>query len=460
MTTALALTGNALASLSPEERDEFVNSLSAEEAELLIDDWSFWARETQMPPDHLKFTIWAIVAGRGFGKTRSGAEFIKDRVRKGFRRISLVAPTASDARDIMVDGESGILNLRWRADERPRYQGSRRRVIWPNGAVALMFTADEPERFRGYQHEVVWADELGSWRYPESWDQIMFGLRLGSWPHVCVTTTPKPVPMVIKMIKGAKRVADCKAGKFVHTVIATGSTYENRANLAPQFFSEVTKRYEGTRLGRQELYAELLEDVPGAMWTSALIDKYRIFSLKDVPPLVRIVVGVDPGAVSTEGAADTGIVIVGRALNGHYYVLSDNSVTGTPSVWGTRCVDAYDFHAADAIVPERNNGGEMVEHTIRSCAIGREIRVKPVWASRGKMTRAEPVSALYEKGMVHHVGYFPEMESQMTTWVPDAGGASPDRMDALVWAISDLMTTATVPLIGPITSSASSPYSV
>jgi phage terminase large subunit-like protein len=452
--------GEKLAALPPELRSEFLTGLSSTEADALLDDWQFWARPPQLPPDHVEFTIWAIIAGRGFGKTRSGAEFIKDRVRRGFRRLSLIAPTTADARDIMVDGESGILNLHWRKDERPKYQASRRRIIWPNGAIAMMFTADEPERFRGYQHEVFWADELASWRYAESWDQLMLGLRLGTWPHGCVTTTPKPVPMLHALLKRAVEVPQLRAGQPVHTAISRGSTYENRANLAPQFFSEITSRYEGTRLGRQELHAEMLIDVPGALWTASLIDQHRVLSLHDVPPLTQVAIGVDPGVSNSESAAETGIIVVGRASNGHYYVISDDTATGSPHVWGTACITAYDTHRADAIAPEKNNGGDMVAHTIRSCAIGREINVKPQWASRNKITRAEPVSALYEQGRVHHVGYFGALESQMCTWVPALGLASPDRMDALVWAMTYLMDNKSVPLVAPVGTDAVSPYNV
>jgi phage terminase large subunit-like protein len=338
---------------------------------------------------------------------------------KRYAYVNLIGATADDARDIMIQGESGILAI-CPADERPRYMKSDRLLIWPIGARSLIFTADEPERLRGKQSEKLWADELGAWRYEESWHQAMMGLRLGDSPQAVVTTTPRPI----------KIVRDLIADKRNH--VTRGTTYDNRANLSPGFFQYVIKRYEGTRLGRQELNAEILDDVPGALWKRSLIEQTRV---RQHPDLVRIVVAIDPAATSTEESDQTGIVVAGKDADGHGYVLADLSLQGTPAEWAKAAILAYRTHKADRIIGEVNNGGEMVEHTLRTVDVS--IPYTAVHASRGKQTRAEPISALYEQGMVHHVGAFPELEDQMCTWLP--GEKSPDRMDALVWAFTELI---------------------
>jgi len=333
--------------------------------------------------------------------------------------VNFIGATADDARDIMVQGESGILAICPTA-ERPRYLKSERRLVWPNGAQSLIFTADEPERLRGKQSMKLWAEEIAAWRYEEAWHQAMMGLRLGDSPQAVVTTTPRPI----------KIVRDLVADKRNH--VTRGTTYDNRGNLAPGFFSYVIKRYEGTRLGRQELNAELLDDVPGALWKRGAIDQTRV---NRHPPLVRIVVAIDPAASSTIDADETGIVAAGIGRDGHGYVLEDRSLQGTPAEWARAAVAAYTSLQADRIVGEVNNGGEMVGFTIQT--IDSTVSYKAVHASRGKATRAEPISALYERGLVHHVGSFPQLEDQMCTWLP--GEDSPDRMDALVWALTELM---------------------
>ena len=359
-----------------------------------------------------------MLAGRGFGKTRSGAEYVQEMARLGrARHIALVAPIASDARDVMVEGESGILSIA--PDSfRPKYEPSKRRLTWPNGAMATTYSADEPERLRGPQHDLAWADEIASWRYPEAWDMLMFGLRKGEAKAV-VTTTPKPVKVLRELIE------------LSSTVVVKGSSYENRDNLAPAFFDKIIRKYEGTRLGRQELYAELLDDVPGALWVRTDIETSRV---ADCPDLLRIVVAVDPEATSTEESSETGIIVAGKGEDGHGYILEDLTIRETPDRWARVVVGAYHKWQADRVVAETNQGGEMVEAVIRTVDVN--IPYKGVHASRGKVARAEPIAALYEQGRVHHVGTFELLEDQCCTYVP--GEKSPDRMDALVWALTEL----------------------
>lgn len=404
----------------PQVREAFLNKLTESELETLAYDWTFWARDKQRLPD-APFFIWLILAGRGFGKTRTGAETVRQWV-KDNAFVNLIGATADDARDIMIEGESGILAI-CPKDERPLYVPSKRRLEWQNGATSLIFTADEPERLRGKQHYKIWADELGAWRYPEAWEQAMFGLRLGDSPQGIVTTTPKPTKLLLDLIKDERNI------------ITSGTTYENRANLAAGFYEYVIKKYEGTRLGRQELNAELLTDVPGALWKREDIDRDRVSKPPDT--LSRVVVGVDPTATATGDEA--GIITAGR--NGDdYYTLADDSIQGSPQVWASRAVRAYHAHKADCIVAEKNNGGEMVEAVIKQ--VDSTVNVRLVWASRGKATRAEPVSALSEQGRDHHVGIFPYLEDELCMWLP--GDDSPNRLDAKVWAITDLMNIGTL----------------
>ena len=345
--------------------------------------------------------------------------------------MALVAPTGADVRDVMVEGESGIMATSppWFT---PTYQPSIRRLTWPNGAIATTYSADEPERLRGPQHDGAWADELAAWRYPEAWDQLMFGLRLGADPRCVVTTTPKPTPLIKDL-----RARD---GGAVH--ITRGSTYDNVANLAPQFIDDIIAKYEGTRLGLQELYAEVLDDSDNALWRREWFDVTR---KAEAPELERIVVAIDPAASKTMESDETGIVVSARGADGRGYVLADRSGRYSPDGWAREAIRAYlEFHA-NVIVAERNNGGEMVEHTIRTAAqqmrdqTGGTVPVKTVWASQGKMARAEPVAALYEQGRVSHVGMLTQLESQCCTWEPSSGDRSPDRLDALVWGLSELL---------------------
>jgi phage terminase large subunit-like protein len=363
-----------------------------------------------------------VQAGRGFGKTRLGAEWILEQVREGkAKRIALIAPTAADTRDVMVEGESGILSVA-RDGERPLYEPSKRRLTWPNGAVATTYSADEPERLRGPQHDCLWGDEPASWRRPETWDMAMFGLRLGDDPRALVTGTPKPVRLIREL-----RALET-------TVVTRGRTLDNAANLAPQFLDSIVAKYQGTRLGQQELEGELLDDTPGALWQWGMFATPE-FRLEHAPPLKRLVVGVDPAASSHEDSDETGIVAAGLGADGRGYVLADASLRGTPNEWARTVAGLYSSLRADKVIAERNNGGEMVASVMRTVAPN--MPVETVWASRGKRTRAEPIAALYEQNKVSHVGLFTELETQLTSWMP--GESSPDRLDALVWALSELM---------------------
>jgi predicted phage terminase large subunit-like protein len=335
--------------------------------------------------------------------------------------VNLIGATADDARDVMIEGESGILEI-CPPGERPEYLPSKRRLEWPNGAKSLIFTADEPERLRGKQHQRLWGDELAAWRYQESFDQAMFGLRLpGQSVRALFTTTPKPVRAVRDLL-----AAD-------GCVITRGTTYENAANLAPEYIQQVVRRYEGTRLGRQELLGELLDDVPGALWNRPRLDELRV---RTAPEMRRVVVALDPAMTSGDDADETGIIVAGKGEDGDAYILADLSGRYTPMAWARRAIDAYAEYRADRIVAEVNAGGEMVEHTLRT--VDATIPYRAVHASRGKRIRAEPVAALYEQGKAHHVGSFPALEDQMCGFTPDGYDGSPDRVDALVWALTEL----------------------
>lgn len=407
--------------LSLEERKARIASLTDREPAAIIYNWDFWARPSQkLPPGDWR--VWLIRAGRGFGKSRVGAETIRI-WQRNFPIVNLIGATADDARHIMDEGESGILAV-CPPQERPQYQGSKRQLLWPNGVKSLIFTADEPDRLRGKQHYKLWCDELASWRYPdEAWNQAMLGLRLGFSPQAVVTTTPKPLKL-IKELRAAPT-----------TFETHGTSYENRVNLAPAFLGQIISKYEGTRLGRQELNAELLEDNLGALWHHDQIEKLRV---EKAPDLNRIVIGVDPAVRSGENSAETGIAVAGRGREWppHFYVLSDLSLRGSPDSWAERAVHAYRTHRADRLVGEMNNGGDLVEAVLRTKDL--LFAYKGVHASRGKLTRAEPVAALYEQGRVHHVGTFGTLEDQMCDFDPNAAQKSPDRMDALVWALWEL----------------------
>lgn len=371
-----------------------------------------------------------MLAGRGFGKTRTGAEWVRNKVEtEQCGRLAFVAKDPGEARDVMIEGESGILEISppW---FRPKYEPSKKRLTWPNGAIATIYSSEEPEELRGPQHDGAWVDELLKFKTQvEVWDQLGYGLRLGANPQVCITSTPRPTKTLQLILKDPM------------TVNTGGSTYENLSNLSP-IYKSIIRRHEGTRLGRQELNAEILDDIPGALWTYKRLDQLR---LSAVPcELVRVVVGVDPAVKSNEEAADTGIIVAGLGADGHGYVLTDATLHDTPEKWARRAIQRLEDYSGDRIIAEVNNGGDLVETVLRS--IDRSVPYRAVHASRGKRTRAEPISSLYEQGRIHHVGSFPELEDQMCTYDPLNSKDSPDRMDALVWAFTDLFNRGAVDL--------------
>jgi phage terminase large subunit-like protein len=398
------------------------------------------ARHDQRPPEG-DWRHWLLRGGRGSGKTRTAAEFVRHRVEAGqARHVALVGDTVKDVRTIMIEGPSGLLAISppWFT---PVYEPSKAQVTWPNGAVATIYSAEKPEQLRGPQFHLVWPDELAKWSHnqQETWDQIQFALRMKvePRPQAVITTTPQPTETFKSILRDPR------------TVWTKARTADNARHLDPDFLRYIHQKYGNTRLGLQELDAELLEDTPGALWKSILIDPYRLEKVPWGVNLIRVVVGVDPGAGSSdpESGAETGIVIAGRGDDGHGYVLGDWSLKGSPQGWGKKVLEAYQAYQADRVAAEVNNGGDMVEANLRAIQAdpgvhpsGASIAFKKLWASRGKVTRAEPVVSLYEQGRIHHVGpreVYANLESQMTTWVPSQ--RSPDRMDALVWTLYELL---------------------
>ena len=415
-----------------------LSSLSEQELAELKWHWRFWARPNQISPEGL-WNTWLVLAGRGFGKTRMGSEWIRENVcgasplappPSGFARIALVAETAADARDVMVLGDSGILASHPK-DFRPEWSPTNRRLTWPNGVQAWVYNATEPDQLRGPQHHAAWVDELAKFRYmQEIWDQLQFGLRLGEHPRALVTTTPRPMPLIKRLVNDPD------------TRVSRGATLDNQANLAVNTVKQLYERYGGTRLGRQELAGEILTDIPGALWNRDMIDSCR---LNEVPAdLERVYVAVDPAVTNTEDSDEHGIVVVGLARDSEGYargyVLADGSCRGNPEEWARKAVSMYRLWSADKIIAEKNQGGLMVESTLK--AVDRSVPVELVTATRGKVVRAEPISALYEQGRIHHVGRFDVLEDQMCLfsidYVRNAANGSPDRVDALVWGLTKI----------------------
>lgn len=388
------------------------------------------SRANQRPPIDDLWDWWLLLAGRGYGKTRTGSEYSIEQARH-LERGALIAPTAADARDIMVEGESGILACA-PATFRPTYYPSKRRLEYPNGATQTLYSADEPDRLRGPQHHYFWADELAAWRYLQyAWDMLQMGMRLGTHPRGCITTTPRPLPLIKEMLKNSR------------CTVVRGSTYENLANLAETFRRTVLDRYEGTTLGRQELDAEVLEDLPGALVARALIDRTRV-TPDEVPELISIVVGMDPAGTGT--GDETGLVVTGWGVDQHHYVLADASAKKTPDQAARAAFALREQYGAAHVIVEDNNGKDWIGEVLKR--VWRDMQptgdttpppVRTVWASQGKKLRAQPVGMLYEQGRVHHVGSLPELEDQLTTWIPEEDPKSPDRLDALVHAITHHM---------------------
>jgi phage terminase large subunit-like protein len=383
-------------------------------------EWNH-ARADQRPPTDPDWLVWLLKSGRGSGKTRTGTE-MTHRVIEKVPRIALIGATGADVRDIMLEGESGILNV-YPPGKKPVHEPSKRRVTFHNGAVATLFSAEEPDRLRGPEHYWAWCDEAAHWALVQQvWDNLLFGLRLGAKPRIVVTTTPKPRPWLKALMKDPT------------TRMSVASTYDNLANLSSVYRDIIIPKYEGTRLGRQELNAEVLEDVEGALWNWDMIESLRF---TDAPEhMDRIVVAVDPAGSKKKKNDETGIVVVGRSGD-HFYVLADRSGHYSPNGWARAVMAAYDEFSADAVIAETNFGGEMVTSNLR--AADSFPRIQEVNAKRGKALRAEPVVGQYERKLVHHPhDGLPELESQMTEWVPYEDTDSPDRVDALVYGVTHL----------------------
>ena len=417
----------ALCELTPAERAKLLARLSEKQCEELYYDWSLWARPEQTPPPG-DWVYWLILAGRGAGKTRAGAEAVRLWT-KSFALVNLIGATHDDVRDAMVLGESGLMAICPKA-ERPRYARASSRLAWPNGAVSLLFSADEPDRLRGKQHMKLWCDELAAWRHPDAFDQALLGLRLGDKPQAVVTTTPRPTKIIKQLVEDK------------NAIVTRGSTFDNLHHLAQAFIDRITARYAGRAIGRQELFAEIVEEAPGALWTRALIERQRR-PPGFVPSDYReIAIGVDPPAKSGANADECGIVVVGKTAAGEIHALADLTSQGeTPGRWAARVASAFRRFKADRVVVETNNGGDMVVAVLRQS--DPNLPVRAVTATRGKFLRAEPVAAAYERGIVFHLGGFGALEDQLCALTPDfdarAAGFSPDRADALVWAVADLL---------------------
>ena len=404
--------------LNESERNNFLNSLTEQELRQLEYDWDFWARPQQKIPKG-DWSTWLILSGRGWGKTRTGAETVKQWVEDGVRRIALVAETPADARDAMIEGESGILNV-FPPDKKPIYESSKRRVTFHTGATAIIYSGANPDQLRGPQHEKAWCDELAAWDYPEeTWSNLDMGLRLGDNPQTVVTTTPRPIKIITELLEEDS------------TYLTKGSTYDNKANVSEKFIKKMEQRYEGTRLGRQELYAEVLTDNPGALWS------YDMFNyMKEIPQLSRVVVAIDPAVTSNDKSDETGIIVAGRDKQGLGYVLDDYTCRKSPNEWATIAIRAYQKYEADYVVAEVNQGGDMIKSILSSQS--KNIPYKQVRATRGKQVRAQPVSMLYEQGKIFHKKSFKELEDQLCSWSPEDKD-SPDRLDALVWGFTELL---------------------
>ena len=385
----------------------------------MADDWQSEVSKNQRLPDG-DWLYWLILAGRGFGKTRTVSETVRTWIKQGFNYVNLIGATADDVRTIMVEGPAGILSC-CPNSERPEYLKRSYELRWKNGAISLLFSAEEPDRLRGKQHMKLACDEIAAWREPDAWDQALLGLRLGSRPQAVVATTPRPTKIIRELVANPR------------THVVRGSTYDNKSNLSGAFISQIIQKYEGTRMGRQELNAEILDNVIGALWSRKLLDETRRAA---APALSRIVVAIDPSVSNGEGSNECGIVVAGLGVDNHGYILADDSAVMAPIEWARKAVQLYRYWGADRIIAEANQGGALIENTIR--AVDANVAFKAVHASRGKITRAEPIAALFETGRAHLVGTFPMLEDQLCTF--SAGSSDlPDRLDALVWGLTELM---------------------
>ena len=393
------------------------------DARILRLEWIHLARPKQLTPKG-DWSIWLILAGRGWGKTLTGAQDMAwFALNNPDSRLAIVAPTFADGRDTCIERESGLLSI---MDEKiiANYNRSLCEIVLHNGSRFKTFSADTPERLRGPQHHRVWCDELGSWKYTETWDQMMFGLRLGEPPKVVVTTTPKPIPLIKDLLKRKD------------TYTTTGSTFENKDNLAEASLSQLKEKYEGTRLGRQELYAEVLEDVEGSLWSRDMIESSMIRYNEKLPSFKRIVIAVDPAVTANKRSDETGVVVCAEDFQGKYYILNDLSGKYSPDAWAKKVVEAYESYKADKVIAEVNNGGDLVERVVKT--VDRNVNYKSVRATRGKFVRAEPIAALYEQKRVRHLNRFNLLEDQLCSYNPEITSQSPDRLDALVWGLTEL----------------------
>ncbi|MFN3623856.1 MAG: DNA-packaging protein [Hyphomicrobium sp.] len=427
------------ASRSVGKLSEDLSEFTADELRLILAHWPLWARDDQLPPPMREtgeaWRVWLILGGRGAGKTRAGAEWITAKAlgrtsdgSPAAGRIALVGETLLDVRRVMIEGVSGLLAVS-RPGERPHFEPSKGQLTFASGAIAQVFSAEDPDSLRGPQFDAAWCDEVAKWRHPErTWDMLQFALRIGAAPQMVATTTPRATAFVKRLIadKG--------------TVVTRASTADNADNLAPAFIDEMMRRYAGTALGRQELNGEIIDDTSGALWRRDWIEEHRV---RAAPELGEIVVAVDPPVTATAESDACGIVIAGRGDDGRAYVLADRTLQGRePQIWARAVIAAYRDFLADRVVAEVNQGGDLVVSVLRQ--IDENVAVRQVRATRGKWLRAEPVAALYAEGRVAHVGVFEELEDQMRVFGADglAKGRSPDRLDALVWALTDLMIDA------------------
>ena len=425
--------------LHPQAPDVWSAALTPEKWCEIRYNWAAHARDDQLAPvftdKGTRWHTWLVLGGRGSGKTRTGAEWVRAQVEwelpladRRARRIALVADTIAQVRSVMIEGVSGLLSV-YPPDQRPKLEASKNQLVWPNGAIAQMFAADDPDSLRGPQFDAAWCDELCKWRTPDyAWDTLQFSLRLGRWPQCVITTTPRAIPLL-------KKIMDDPA-----TATTRSRTADNATRLAPAFLAEMERRYGDTLIGRQELEGEIVEERLTGLWKRSWIDQGRLAAR---PELTRIVVAVDPPVTATAGSDSCGIIVAGLGIDKRAYVIGDRTVQGRePTVWAKAAVAAYHDTEADAVVVETNQGGDLLVQMFKS--IDARVPVKKVYASRGKYSRAEPVAALYAEGRAAHVGTFPELESQMCDFAADglAHGKSPDRLDALVWAITELMLTS------------------
>lgn len=422
---------NDLRALGSDALQKYLSKLKPSQLEEIRYYWPFWARPNQLEPEGNHWDYWIFLAGRGAGKTRAGAEWVRHRIKMGDKRVAAVAPTKGDVRRVMVEGDSGLLNVCWKGDKTyrgadmgyPEWSPTNSTLTFANGAKVEFFSAEDPVRLRGPQFHSAWADEVAAWRNQQDvFDMLAFGLRLGKHPKMMITTTPKPTKLIRNLLANPK------------SHITGGSTFDNADNLAPTFLEGIKRQYEGTRLGDQELYAKILEEAEGALWSTEILDNAQVDTH---PELKRIVVSIDPAITSNAESDMTGIVVAGVDINGTGYVLADHTGRYTPQQWASEAIRLYHEYGADRVVAERNQGGDMVRHTLHS--EDETLPIKLVHASRGKMARAEPVSAMYERGKVKHLRGLDELETQMRTWEPLGSIGSPDRLDAMVWALTDLM---------------------